>query len=231
MVTTGWRRKRVRIGLDGLRRVTSCALRESGGVDHHTAVAGFLQPWDAGNLSLLLKMLEKGYYSDAVRYTPNSVETLYRGMAIGEEDLNWLIPGFDKVLLGLPFNRPKTINTKFVFRPRTESKISAWSSDFESAKKFAFRISENLSKQGKMGKETFAVILIAPHSENEKSFLDIQNLMRKTGFRGTIYYNASEHVGIGDVRVSKMMVMRINEDVYFGDDNRSQRNIYDRFKL
>ena len=155
--------------------------------------------------SLLKNLVAGDYYGDAIRYTPRSFGTLYRGLVFESAQVERFPQGLREALFSVPVNeRARTVEHKFVYEPRNPSGLSSWSDSFDVAVEFAMN-------NFHVGGEMFAVILQAEVADNPEGFLDARHLFMKMGLRNDLL-NEREHFGLGKINIARMVVLRVDAE-------------------
>lgn len=153
--------------------------------------------------SLLKNLVSGDYYGDAIRYTPRSFGTLYRGLIFEGAHVERFPRDLRETLFSVPVNeRARTVEHKFVYEPRNPSGLSSWSDSFDVAQEFAMA-------NFHVGGEMFAIILQAEVADNPENFLDARHLFMKMGLRNELL-NEREHFGLGKINISRMVVLRVD---------------------
>lgn len=156
-------------------------------------------------VALLKSILRLGLYEDVFRYTPAHLQTLYRGIMLTEERVLNSPPGLRNVLLNLtPNTGAKTVSFPWQLEPNNKTGLSSWSEDFKVAQKFAM---DNLYWDEK----AFAIVMHADLSENSKNFMDMLNILKQLNSRPDMWHE-KEHLGLGNIKISRMTVLRVDPD-------------------
>jgi hypothetical protein len=148
-------------------------------------------PFDDHISGILSTILSQKKYPDIIQ---EYQKTIYRGMTVETSFLKNIVGITKKDLDDLD-----NIEKSFVFKPKSKGS-SSWSESKAEARNFALK-NKNLVLE-----DSVNIVLVANHEDNKNKFLKCTNTLYKF-FHFEDYEEEKEVIGLGDIKVSKIIVL------------------------